>query len=192
MAPSLDPAHREEFARVTRLSVSPGSAAAYKRMAVDVDVRSVLPSVHIPVLLMHKAHEPDEEAGRWVASRLGRRVRLDRPARLGSRSWRYRASPRPGASLRHPGGRAWRNGGGPIACDSPSHRHRRVDCARRDARGQCLAWSPRAPPFGCARAARPLSRRRARHRRGRLLRLLRRAGACNPLRLRNPRRGRGP
>jgi class 3 adenylate cyclase len=81
MAPSLDPAHLDEFARVTRLSVSPGSAAAYKRMAVDVDVRSVLPSVHVPVLVMHKAHEPDEEASRWVASRLpaGEFVSIDRP-----------------------------------------------------------------------------------------------------------------
>ena len=50
-------------------------------MAVDVDVRSVLPSVHVPVLVMRKAGEPDEEAGRWVASRLpaGEFVAIDRP-----------------------------------------------------------------------------------------------------------------
>jgi class 3 adenylate cyclase len=80
-APSLDPAKREEFTRVTRLSVSPGSAAAYQRMALDVDVRSMLPSVRVPVLVMHKAHEPDEEASRWIASRLpdGEFVSIDRP-----------------------------------------------------------------------------------------------------------------
>ena len=81
IAPSLEPEKREEFTRVTRLSVSPGSAAAYKRMALDVDVRGVLPSVRVPVLVMHKANEPDEEADRWVASRLpaGEFVSIDRP-----------------------------------------------------------------------------------------------------------------
>ena len=80
-APSLDPAEREAFARVIRLSVSPGSAGAYQRMALDADVRGVLPSVRSPVLIMHKTAGPGEEAGRWVASRLpaGEFVSIDRP-----------------------------------------------------------------------------------------------------------------
>ena len=83
-APSLDAAEREAFGRVLRLSVSPGSAGAYQRMGLDVDVRGVLPSVRVPVLVMAKAGEPDEEAGRWVASRLpaGEFVAIDRPDRI--------------------------------------------------------------------------------------------------------------
>jgi class 3 adenylate cyclase len=80
-APTLDPAEREAFARVIRFSVSPGSAAAYWRMALDADVRSVLPSVRVPVLVMSQAGSPNEDAGRWAASRLpaGEFVSIDRP-----------------------------------------------------------------------------------------------------------------
>ncbi len=80
-APSLDPAELNAFARVIRFSVSPGSAAAYRRMALDVDVRSVLPSVRVPVLVMSQAGSPNEDAGRWVASRLpaGEFVSVNRP-----------------------------------------------------------------------------------------------------------------
>ncbi|MDX6451257.1 MAG: hypothetical protein QOH16_1306 [Gaiellaceae bacterium] len=83
-APSLDPAEREAFARVVRLSVSPGSAAAYLRMALEADVTGVLPSVRVPVLVMSRLGGPDEEASRWVASRLpaGEFVALDRPDRI--------------------------------------------------------------------------------------------------------------
>jgi class 3 adenylate cyclase len=84
MAPSLSSTEREAFARVIRLSVSPGAAGAYQRMALDVDVRGVLPSVRVPVLVMAKAHETDEEAGRWIASRLpaGEFAAIDRPDRI--------------------------------------------------------------------------------------------------------------
>ena len=80
-APSLDPAERGAFARVVRLSVSPGSAAAYQRMALEADVTGVLASVRVPVLVMSRLGGPSEEAGRWVASRLpaGEFVALDRP-----------------------------------------------------------------------------------------------------------------
>jgi class 3 adenylate cyclase/alpha-beta hydrolase superfamily lysophospholipase len=83
-APSLTPDERNSFARVIRLSVSPGSAAAYWRMGVDADVRSVLPSVRVPVLVMHKTGEPDLEGARWVASQLpaGEFVAVDRPDRI--------------------------------------------------------------------------------------------------------------
>src|SRR5262249_50765752 len=39
IAPSLDPSEIAPFTRVTRLSVSPGAAAAFRRLALDVDVR---------------------------------------------------------------------------------------------------------------------------------------------------------
>ena len=83
-APSLDPAEREVFARVIRLSVSPGAAAAYWRMALDSDVRDILPSVRVPTLVMAKAGAPDTEGARWVATRIPRAefVEIDRPDRI--------------------------------------------------------------------------------------------------------------
>jgi len=83
-APSLDDAERQAFARVIRLSVSPGAAAAFQRMILDVDVRGVLPSVRVPTLVLHQADDPAEDASRLVASLLpaGEFVAIDRPDRL--------------------------------------------------------------------------------------------------------------
>jgi class 3 adenylate cyclase/alpha-beta hydrolase superfamily lysophospholipase len=83
-APSLDAAEREVFARVIRLSVSPGAAATYWRMALDGDVREILPTVRVPTLVMHKADAPDADGARWVATRIpgAEFVALERPDRI--------------------------------------------------------------------------------------------------------------
>jgi class 3 adenylate cyclase/alpha-beta hydrolase superfamily lysophospholipase len=83
-APSLDAAEREVFARVIRLSVSPGAAATYWRMALDGDVRDILPTVRVPTLVMHKADAPDTDGARWVATRIpgAEFVALKRPDRI--------------------------------------------------------------------------------------------------------------
>jgi class 3 adenylate cyclase len=83
-APSLDDAERRAFARVIRLSVSPGAAAAFERMILDVDVRGVLPSVHAPTLVLHRADDPAGDGSRLVASLLpaGEFVAIDRPDRI--------------------------------------------------------------------------------------------------------------
>ena len=83
-APSLDEEQCKAFARVLRLSVSPGAAAAYWRMTLDVDVRGVLPTVRVPTLVMHNTGDPTEEASRMVASRLpaGEFLAVDRPDRF--------------------------------------------------------------------------------------------------------------
>jgi class 3 adenylate cyclase len=83
-APSLDDAERETFARVIRLSVSPGAAATYWRMALDGDVRDILPTVRIPTLVMHQASAPDAEGARWVATRIpgAEFVAVERPDRI--------------------------------------------------------------------------------------------------------------
>ena len=83
-APSLDDAERQVFARVIRLSVSPGAAAAFNRMILDVDVRGVLPSVRVPTLILHRADDPAVDASRLVASLLpsGEFVAIDRPDRI--------------------------------------------------------------------------------------------------------------
>jgi class 3 adenylate cyclase len=83
-APSLDDVERRAFARVIRLSVSPGAAAAFQRMILDVDVRGVLPSVRVPTLVLHRANEPAEDGSRLVASLLpaGEFATIDRPDRV--------------------------------------------------------------------------------------------------------------
>ena len=51
---SGDERFRRWFARLERLSASPGTAAALLRMHGEVDVRSVLPSIRVPTLVLHR------------------------------------------------------------------------------------------------------------------------------------------
>jgi class 3 adenylate cyclase len=53
-SPSATDEERQGFARVIRLSVSPGSAAAYLRMNMDVDISDVLPLIRVPTLVMQR------------------------------------------------------------------------------------------------------------------------------------------
>jgi class 3 adenylate cyclase len=80
-APSLPVDELDAFARVLRLSVSPGAAAAYMRMNLDADVRGVLPSVRVPKLIMHGKSFPDADGARLVAEQIpGAELELiDRP-----------------------------------------------------------------------------------------------------------------
>jgi class 3 adenylate cyclase len=84
VAPSLEGEELEVFARVIRLSVSPGAAADYWRMTLDSDVRDILPTVQVPTLLMHRASAPDIDGAREVASRIPRAefLAIDRPDRI--------------------------------------------------------------------------------------------------------------
>ena len=83
-APSLGEEERQVFARVIRLSVSPGAAAAFNRMILEVDVRGLLPSVRVPTLILHRADDPAVDGSRLVASLLpaGEFVAIDRPDRI--------------------------------------------------------------------------------------------------------------
>jgi len=71
VAPSL--ADDERFRRWMldwmRLSASPAAAIALERMAIDVDVREVLPTIRVPTLILHKA-EDQPEAARYMAARI--------------------------------------------------------------------------------------------------------------------------
>src|SRR5205085_8044668 len=60
-APSFadDPALREWFGRLERFSVSPGMLGRMTRLIGETDVRSVLPSIRVPTLILHR---PDNEA----------------------------------------------------------------------------------------------------------------------------------
>ena len=70
-SPSATEEERRGFGRVIRLSVSPGAAAAYLRVNLDVDIRDVLPLVRVPTLVMQRTEAlPDVREGRYVAERI--------------------------------------------------------------------------------------------------------------------------
>jgi class 3 adenylate cyclase len=51
---AADPTLREAMARVQRLSASPGVALSMMNMVVETDVRSVLPTIAVPTLVIHR------------------------------------------------------------------------------------------------------------------------------------------
>jgi pimeloyl-ACP methyl ester carboxylesterase len=68
-----DQEFRKRFARYGRLSASPGAALALYRMNIQVDVRGILGSVHVPTLVIHRAGDrlSYPQAGRYVADHIG-------------------------------------------------------------------------------------------------------------------------
>jgi class 3 adenylate cyclase len=76
LAGTINPSwSEEEFrsrARAFRLSVSPGAAAAYIRMNIDVDVCDVLPLIRVPTLVMHRKDGGgwDIRSGRYMADHI--------------------------------------------------------------------------------------------------------------------------
>jgi pimeloyl-ACP methyl ester carboxylesterase len=74
LCPSLanDPGARRWCGRLERLAASPGAALALWRMNMDIDVRDVLPSVHVPTLVLHRRDDPiiSVDASRWLAQRI--------------------------------------------------------------------------------------------------------------------------
>src|SRR5262249_31928923 len=61
------------FVRVYRLSVSPGAAAQFNQMSLDVDVSGVLPAVRVPTLIFHRPDAPAVDNVRiaeYMASRI--------------------------------------------------------------------------------------------------------------------------
>jgi pimeloyl-ACP methyl ester carboxylesterase len=72
MAPSLDRAALDELARYYRRCASPGAALTLMKMNTGVDVRDVLPSIHVPTVVMHRTEDRDArvEEGRYIAARI--------------------------------------------------------------------------------------------------------------------------
>lgn len=67
-----DPHDREWFAKLERLSASPGAAVAVARMSMQTDVRDVLPLIRVPTLVLHKRDDlavPVEE-GKYIADHI--------------------------------------------------------------------------------------------------------------------------
>lgn len=59
-APAEDPAFLRWCARLARCAATPGSYEAFDRMWFQTDVRDVLPTVHVPTLVLSKEHAGDE------------------------------------------------------------------------------------------------------------------------------------
>lgn len=70
-APSVadDPEFREWWATYLRMGASPGAALALTQMNAEIDVRHVLPSIHVPTLVIHRSEDRclKVEEGRYVA-----------------------------------------------------------------------------------------------------------------------------
>jgi class 3 adenylate cyclase len=63
LAPSEDDATWQPLAALIRQSASPGAAAALMRMNREIDVRTILPSVHTPTLVLNRDGESDAIKG---------------------------------------------------------------------------------------------------------------------------------
>ncbi len=73
-APSqADNAQTRAFtARLERMSATPGMLVSLAQMYYDIDVRDVVPTVHVPALVLHRRHDRlvNVRNGRWLAEHL--------------------------------------------------------------------------------------------------------------------------
>lgn len=69
--PGLSEGEQPSHLRALRVSVSPGSAAGYVRMNMDVDVCDVLSLVRVPTMVMHRSQGGwGVQSGRYLAERI--------------------------------------------------------------------------------------------------------------------------
>ena len=63
---------REFFGRMERATASPGMMTQLAQMFLEIDVRDVVPSVHVPTLILHRRHDMlvNVRHGRWLAEHL--------------------------------------------------------------------------------------------------------------------------
>jgi pimeloyl-ACP methyl ester carboxylesterase/DNA-binding winged helix-turn-helix (wHTH) protein len=67
-----DPEFRRWWATYLRMGASPGAAAALTRMNAQVDIRHVLPTIHVPTLVIHRTGDRclKVEEGRFLAEHI--------------------------------------------------------------------------------------------------------------------------
>lgn len=67
-----DPHMREWFMRIQRLAMPPGAATRMYQWVLNVDVRSILPAISVPTLVIHRRDNRHYRAefGRYLASRI--------------------------------------------------------------------------------------------------------------------------
>ncbi len=54
---------QSRYARSEPMSASPGAALALAKMNAQIDVRDILPTIHVPTLLLHRIGDPDAPIG---------------------------------------------------------------------------------------------------------------------------------
>ena len=71
-APDADPALLDWARRYGQAAASPSAVAALERMSTENDIRDILPSIRVPVLVMNRTGDPvaNVEAARDLASRI--------------------------------------------------------------------------------------------------------------------------
>ena len=69
---SNDPAFVQWFARIERAAASPGSVLTLMRANYQLDVRHLLPTIHAPTLILHRAGDAltPVDAGRYLAEHI--------------------------------------------------------------------------------------------------------------------------
>jgi pimeloyl-ACP methyl ester carboxylesterase len=67
-----DEAFTQRLATYFRRSASPGAAVALLKMNTALDITRILPTIHVPTLVMHRSEDLDVnvEEGRWMAERI--------------------------------------------------------------------------------------------------------------------------
>jgi class 3 adenylate cyclase len=74
MAPSMrnDKRFVKWWATYLRRSASPGDALSFARMNTEIDIRNVLPSIHVPALILHRKGDLDSniEEARYMARKI--------------------------------------------------------------------------------------------------------------------------
>jgi class 3 adenylate cyclase len=67
-----DEAFVQRLATYLRRSASPGAAVTLLKMNTQLDITHVLPTIHVPTLVMHRTKDLDAniEEGRWLAERI--------------------------------------------------------------------------------------------------------------------------
>jgi class 3 adenylate cyclase len=63
---------RQWWARLLRMSASPGAAAALSRMNYEIDIRHILPAIRVPTLILHATGDLTTNVGasRYMAERI--------------------------------------------------------------------------------------------------------------------------
>src|SRR5207247_735208 len=73
-APSLqnDPALMDWLGRLKRASANPATAVAFMLMGTRIDVREVVPTIHVPTLVLHSPRDTVVPIGqgRWLAEQI--------------------------------------------------------------------------------------------------------------------------
>lgn len=67
-----DEAFARRVATFYRRAASPGAAVTLLRMNTQIDIRHVLPTIHVPTLVVHRTGDRDvnAEEGRWMAAQI--------------------------------------------------------------------------------------------------------------------------